>query len=73
MGWERNGKSAYIHHLATYGEHSEFGYKDFIPMFKAEKFDAEAWGELFKEAGARYVVPVAEHHDAFAMYNSNHT
>lgn len=64
------GSKAYQHHVETYGSHKEFGYKDFIPMFKAEKFDAEKWAELFKEAGARYVVPVAEHHDGFQMYAS---
>ena len=35
--------AAYKHHLATYGKHRDFGYKDFIPMFKAEKFDPAAW------------------------------
>ena len=65
--------AVYDHHVATYGDPSEFGYKDFIPMFKAENFDADAWMDLFKEAGARYVVPVAEHHDGFAMYNSSKT
>ena len=60
------------HHRATFGEHAAFGYKDFIPKFMAEKFDADAWCALFKEAGARYVVPVAEHHDGFAMYASKH-
>lgn len=64
---------AFKHHLATYGHPSVFGYKDFIPMFKAEKFDAAEWVGLFKEAGAKYVIPVAEHHDAFAMYNSHVT
>jgi len=64
---------AYKHHVETYGHPSEFGYKDFIPMFKAENFNADAWMDLFKEAGAKYVVPVAEHHDAFALYNSKHT
>src|SRR5436305_14992212 len=47
------------HHIATYGPHTEFGYKDFIPQFTAEHFDATSWARLFKEAGARYVVPVA--------------
>lgn len=58
------------HHIKTYGPQKDFGYKDFIPMFKAEKFDAQKWAELFKEAGAKYVVPVAEHHDGFQMYKS---
>jgi len=46
------------------------GYKDFIPMFKAEHFDAAEWAKVFKQSGARYVVPVAEHHDGFSMYDS---
>jgi alpha-L-fucosidase len=46
------------------------GYKDFISKFKAEKFDPQAWARLFKAARARYVVPVFEHHDGFAMYDS---
>ena len=58
------------HHVKTYGQHKDFGYKDFIPLFKAEKFAAAEWADLFKEAGARYVVQVAEHHDGFQMYDS---
>ncbi|MGA7030112.1 MAG: alpha-L-fucosidase, partial [Candidatus Acidiferrales bacterium] len=46
------------------------GYKDFVPRFKAEHFDPNQWADLFKESGARYVVPVFEHHDGFAMYDS---
>jgi alpha-L-fucosidase len=66
----RQGTPEFEHHAGTWGPHSAFGYKDFIPMFKAEKFDPNAWAELFKKAGARYVMPVAEHHDGFAMYDS---
>ncbi|MDR3593715.1 alpha-L-fucosidase [Clostridium sp.] len=58
------------HHRKTYGEHKDFGYKDFIPMFRAEKFNADEWADLFKNAGAQYVIPVAEHHDGFQMYKS---
>lgn len=58
------------HHVKTYGAHKEFGYKDFIPMFKGENFNADDWISLFKESGAKYVMPVAEHHDGFAMYDT---
>ncbi|HYW98105.1 MAG TPA: alpha-L-fucosidase, partial [Candidatus Elarobacter sp.] len=64
------GSAEYRHHIETYGKQDKFGYKDLIPMFKAEHFDPAAWAELFKKAGAKYVVPVAEHHDGFAMYDS---
>lgn len=58
------------HHVATYGPQDKFGYKDFIPMFRGEQFDADAWVSLFRQAGARYVLPVSEHHDGFAMYDT---
>ena len=64
------GSPEFEHHVKTYGAHKDLGYKDFIPMFTAEKFDADEWADLFKEAGARYVMPVAEHHDGFQMYDS---
>ncbi|MBS1597715.1 MAG: alpha-L-fucosidase [Bacteroidetes bacterium] len=59
------------HHVETFGSQDTFGYKNFIPRFKAEKFDASQWIALFKKAGAKYVVPVAEHHDGFAMYKTS--
>jgi alpha-L-fucosidase len=61
------------HHVETYGPQSRFGYKDFVPMFKAEKFGPRQWARLFREAGAKFVVPVAEHHDGFPMYDYSFT
>lgn len=61
----------YQHHREVYGDQKDFGYKDFIPLFTAERFDPERWAGLFAEAGARFVVPVAEHHDGFQMYKSD--
>jgi len=60
----------FVYHQKVFGHQAQFGYKDFIPLFKAEKFDAEQWVDLFRRAGAKFVVPVAEHHDGFAMYDS---
>lgn len=69
----RKGVNFYQWHRENFGPQSEFGYKDFIPMFKAEKWDPAAWVDLFKKAGAKYVVPVAEHHDGFPMYDCSFT
>jgi len=66
----RQGTKENKHQVETYGPISQFGYKDFIPMFKATQWDPVKWVDLFKKAGARYVVPVAEHHDGFAMYKT---
>lgn len=62
--------STYAYHLENYGEPKIFGYDKIISMFKAEKYNPSDWAHLFKESGARFVMPVAEHHDGFQMYNS---
>lgn len=67
------GSHAFEHHVATYGSQTTFGYKDFIPMFRAQHFDPNAWLDLFVRAGAKYIVPVAEHCDGFPMYDSGMT
>ncbi len=69
----RKGPNYFQHHCDTWGHPGQFGYKDFIPMFKAENWDPEQWVDLFAQAGARYVVPVGEHHDGFPMYKSQYT
>ena len=63
-------KSFRDHHEKTYGSLKEFGYKDFIPMLKMEKFDADYYAELVKKSGAAYFAAPAVHHDGFAMWDS---
>ena len=63
----------YRHHVEKHGEHLAKGYKDFIPAFTAPNFNADEWASLFKESGAKYVIPVAEHHDGFPMYDCTFT
>ena len=61
------------YHQATFGPLEKFGYKDFVPMFTGEKFNADEWAELFSKAGARFAGPVAEHHDGFAMWDTKYS
>ena len=63
------GNPVYWHHKKKYGK--DFNYRDFVPMFKAEKFDAEKWVSILKSAGAKYIMPVGEHHDGYKMYDSD--
>jgi len=66
------GSQAYRHHVKTYGHPSKFGYKDFIPMWKAENFGPNRLVTLFKRAGAKYFTPCAVHHDNFDLWDSKH-
>lgn len=62
------------HFEKTFGKLTpEYGYKDLIPKFTADKFDADEWAELFKKSGARFAGPVAEHHDGFAMWDTKYS
>ena len=67
------GSKVFNYHREHYGPQSKFGYKDFIPHLTAAKWNPEHWAELFKQAGAKYVVPVGEHHDGFPMYDCSYT
>lgn len=64
------GLSQNLHHVKTYGSLNEFGYKEFYPLFKGEKFDPEEWADLVVRSGAKYAGPVTEHADNFSMWNS---
>lgn len=60
----------YTYHLQHYGHPSVFGYKDIIPLWKAEKFNPEQLMALFKKAGAKYFVSLATHCDNFFLWDS---
>jgi len=66
------GTPEYEHHVQTYGHPSQYGYKEFVPQWKAERFDPDRLVSLFKSAGARYFCPCAVHHDNFDLWNSRH-
>ena len=57
-------------HTEHFGPPTKFGYKDFLPMFTAAKWDPDEWATLFKKAGAKYVFAPGEHHDGFSNWDS---
>ena len=67
------GSAVFDHHVETFGKQSEFGYKDFIKDFKAEKFDPDEWADLIVRSGARYAGLTVVHHDGFCLWNSKLT
>jgi alpha-L-fucosidase len=69
-GMYEEGNGHYKHHLANYGHPSTNGYKDIIPLWKAEKWDPDRLMALYKQAGARYFVSMGSHHDNFYLWNS---
>lgn len=66
------GSHKYKVHLEKYGHPSEFGFKDVIHTWKAEKWDPEELVSLYKNAGARYFMALANHHDNFDLYDSKY-
>lgn len=61
----------YEYHRKTYGEN--FKYDDFIPMYKAEKYDPSEWMKLAKNSGMKYVFVNSKHHDGFCMWPTKYT
>ena len=66
------GSDAYRHHLKKYGHPSQSGFKDVIGQWQADSWDPGALVALYKKAGARYFVALANHHDNFDLYNSRY-
>ncbi|WP_165231727.1 alpha-L-fucosidase [Aquisphaera insulae] len=68
----QQGHPQYKDHLEHFGHPSKTGYKDLIPLWKAEKWDPDRLMDLYKKAGARYFVSMGVHHDNFDLWNSTH-
>ena len=66
------GHRQYKHHIKTYGHPSKFGYKDLIRKFDPKKLDFNKLVRLYKQAGAKYAVILAVHHDSFDLWDSKH-
>lgn len=66
------GTPQYLYHWRKYGHPSKFGYKDLVKLWKAENFNPAGLMDLFVEAGAKYFVGQAMHHDNFDNFNSAH-
>jgi alpha-L-fucosidase len=66
------GSEQYKFHLDHYGHPSKVGFKDVIPLFKAEKWDPEHLMDLYAKAGAKYFVSMGVHHDNFDMWDSRY-
>jgi alpha-L-fucosidase len=66
------GNAKYKYHLEKYGHPSVFGFKDVINEWKAELWNPDELLELYKNAGAKYFMALANHHDNFDLYNSKY-
>jgi alpha-L-fucosidase len=66
------GSDQYKFHVAKYGHPSKFGFKDVINEWKAEEWNPDELLALYKKAGAKYFVCLANHHDNFDLYDSSH-
>jgi alpha-L-fucosidase len=62
----------YSYHAERFGHPSQFGFKDILPLWKAEKWDPDKLMALYRRAGARYVLAQGQHHDNFDNWNSKY-
>jgi alpha-L-fucosidase len=69
-GEYKKAHATYSYHVENFGHPSEFGMKDFFPLWKAEKWNPEELMKLYKRVGAKYFVGLAVHHDNFFLWNS---
>ena len=65
------GSKVNEHHTEKYGDPKQFGYRKFVPMFKAEKWEPAEWAQLMKATGAKYSGMAVVHHDGFLLWDSD--
>ena len=70
---QTRGDAVFNHHIAKYGKQSEFGYKDFIKNFRAEKFDPGEWADIIAKSGAKYAGITVVHHDGFCLWDTQYS
>ena len=66
------GSAEYKYHVEHYGHPSEVGFKDIIPLFKAEKWNPDALVAFYKKIGAQYFFALGNHHDNFDLWDSKY-
>lgn len=66
------GTREYKYHVEHYGHPSEVGFKDIIPLFKAEKWDPDKLVALYKKIGAQYFFVLGNHHDNMDLWDSKY-
>lgn len=66
------GSSEYKHHVEHYGHPSEVGFKDIIPLFKAENWNPDKLVAFYKKIGAQYFFALGNHHDNFDLWDSKY-
>lgn len=71
LGYRPGSLKTHRYHVEHFGHPSQFGYKDFIPIWHADRFDPEALADLYAEAGAQFIGVMAVHHDNFDLYDSS--
>lgn len=66
------GSNEYKYHVEHYGHPSEFGFKDILPLFKADHWDPDKLVAFYKKIGAQYFFALGNHHDNFDLWDSKY-
>ena len=69
-GMYEEGSGAWKFHREHYGHQSEVGFKDILPLFRAERWQPDSLVQYYKQVGARYFFALGNHHDNFDLWDS---